>query len=520
VHPEVRLAIVRMSSNFFRLGLQLFLGLVVVRAILFQIGDEGWSLIVLLGTGMGLAGLFQEAIRGSIVREISLAYHNSSNLIFRQTYNSAFFISFLAAFLSTLVFWVVVFMLPMTGVSGNLLITARWFALSIALQMFVLITLAPLHNMYLVKEQFVQANALNLMDRASMMVGVTVIFYIDTTVDNKLLIYAWSTTAFCIFAYLITCAHLIFKDSRLLPNPRLITRARIQSISSSSGWNMVVAISDGLHIRADHWLICLLMSFDPWSALFGYGRQLAGYIFQIGVGVASGVEVVATRMVATGDGSSLRKLIHHSTRVHGMVAFPALVLVFLLAEPSIHLWVGGLIQNPITNIPRATLFAQILAFGFTAKAISHGWIRIFYGAGYVKDYAPILLVAGIANPIISVILFLIFPDSIKFLCVACSYSFLFISSTMVGVPSRIMPKLNLQLLDLYHPLVRPFVLSVICSPILVIGRYYVQDWQLSKLILVATSYCGVYGILSWQYTLESSERDQIREYILMSIKRH
>lgn len=506
---EVKRGLIRITSNFSRLGLQMVIGLVVVRMVLEQTGREGWSLVALLGAGIGFAAMFQEIIRGSMIREVGSAYHSGDEKLFLEAYNSAFAVSAAAAAAATLTFGGVALLLPSTGMEGAMLATARWFVLAKVIQTLITITLAPTHNMYLVTERMVFANTLMLMERVVMVLGALPLYFVDTTVETKLLIYAWATTGLTIAVYLIASAHLMLGDRRLRPRLGCITRGGIRSVVTVGGWNMLVSVADSLHLRLDHWLLSILMGYDPWSALFGYGRLIAGYIYQLGVGVAGGVDAVAARMAAMGDIAALRKLVHHSTRLHAMVAAPALVGVVVLAQPIIGVWVGDQMDDPAHDLPLAASLTRVLAIGFAARAVAQGWFRIFYGSGHVHLYAPILVLSGVANPFLSLTLYWALPEQIRHTCVAWAYSLLIVTAAIILIPMRVAPQIGLRARDLYLPLVRPSVVAIVCCPILLVGQRWISDWNVWSLALVGGAYAGVYAPGCLIFAIRPHERRRL-----------
>ena len=81
----------------------------------------------------------------------------------------------------------------------------------------------------------------------------------------------------------------------------------------------------------------------------------------------------------------------HSTRMLSFIAFPAMVVVFVMAEPLLRVWVGRSIENPAELLPPSELLVKIMVLGLTCRAISDGWMKLFYGAGFIRKYAPYVL---------------------------------------------------------------------------------------------------------------------------------
>ena len=68
-----------------------------------------------------------------------------------------------------------------------------------------------------------------------------------------------------------------------------------------------------------------------------------------------------------------------------------MVVVFVLAEPLLRLWVGKSTENPSLTLPQAEILVKIMVLGLACRAVSDGWMKLFYGAGFIRKYAPYVL---------------------------------------------------------------------------------------------------------------------------------
>ncbi len=136
---------------------------------------------------------------------------------------------------------------------------------------------------------------------------------------------------------------------------------------------------------------------------------------------------------------------------------------------------------------------------------------IFYGAGHIRKYAPLILVGALCNPIIAMVLFLVLPKSISYISPAIAYSLVLLIAHMILMPLRTAPAMGLRLRDLYVPLIRPLVIALAAAPILVVCNHAVERWNMLSLVAVAAAYGAVVMALTWVFFLDGAERKRIVE---------
>jgi hypothetical protein len=86
---EARRAAVRIVANYVRLFATVILGLYLVRVLLRTVGEEGYGLISLLTSTVGIVTVVEEAASWSMIRELGAAHHSGDDGVFRRQYNSA-----------------------------------------------------------------------------------------------------------------------------------------------------------------------------------------------------------------------------------------------------------------------------------------------------------------------------------------------------------------------------------------------------------------------------------------------
>ncbi len=153
---EAKRGLIRIVANYTRVISVVVLGLLLVPMLLQAAGNDGWALIALLGSTIGLASMAQEIVRSSLIRELGSVYHGGDGSTgtdqFRQVYNSALAISAVIAGLAVVAFAVLWFVVALLDISNDLLPAARWLVVAKGAETFVLLLLAAPFNMYKVTE--------------------------------------------------------------------------------------------------------------------------------------------------------------------------------------------------------------------------------------------------------------------------------------------------------------------------------------------------------------------------------
>ena len=307
----------------------------------------------------------------------------------------------------------------------------------------------------------------------------------------------------------------MLSDRRLLPRPWLIRREEVRTVVGTVGWNSAVHIAMALHERLAAVIMNLAFGLVG-NGVFELGMRLIAYVRQVTMGVTFGLDSAAAR-VATTTPEQLRSLFHHSTRLHGMVAIPACLGVFILAEPIMTAWLSSSMEDPETQIPLAVMITRTLSAALLARAISDGWLNIFYGAGFVKRYAPIVLLGGLTSPIISAIITWFawskWKDGTLDLQIAINapalgYAIVFTIVHFFIVPPIGGRRLGMHWYDIYRPLARPALVTALCAPIIIIPAMRLHEWRLLTLGVVILGFGIVYAALTWSVVLTRDERDR------------
>jgi O-antigen/teichoic acid export membrane protein len=288
------------------------------------------------------------------------------------------------------------------------------------------------------------------------------------------------------------------------------TPEAMKKVKGTFSWNSGVVLAINLQERAANFIMNAF--FGEWgNAVFGLALRLVSYIRMATLGLTFGLDSVSSRLSSSEDKSSMQAMFKHSTRMLSFIAFPAMVLVFVLAEPLLRLWVGRSTENPELTLPQAEILVKIMVLGLACRAVSDGWMKLFYGAGFIRRYAPYVLIGGLFNPVLSIAFILFLPEMWNYTGAAVAYSLIFLVVNMIIMPKVTARKVNLTLNEIVRPIYRPLGVAIATSPSLLVGHYFsateIYDWR----GVVASVIC--YGITfiigSWLFILTKHERSGV-----------
>jgi O-antigen/teichoic acid export membrane protein len=510
---EVKRGILRILSNYVRLAITLVIGLATVRILLGTIGDDAYGVIAFLGSTVGLAAMLRDIVNRSMIRELGEAYHSNDDKYFIEVYNSALVLTTVVGVLTLGLFVVVWWTLPLFNVPDKLLDAARLFVIYKAVQTFVAVVVAPAFNGFVVSERMVIYNFWLVADRCAWILASAglIVFNITDPAEGIIFFGLW-TAVFIIAGQLACSIQMMVLDRRMVFKPWLFTGKAIRSILTIGGWNVAVVFAMNLHER----IVALLMflSFGPLAGrLFGVSNQLTSYTRMIATGVTTGLDAVSARISSTRDENILHKLIHQGTRLHGIVIFPAITAIFILAKPLLEVWVGDRLENTTVEVPMAANLVRVLCLGIACRSISDGWMFILYGAGHIRSYAPTILIGGLATPVLAGLSLWLLPDQLRFYGAAGAFSLV-----LLVVHTGIFPVIGARTIALpasrmFTPLIPPALATLACVPVLLVEVVYVNQWTLVKLAAAAAVYGVAYSLACLLIVLTRQERRQIMRII-------
>ena len=513
---EFRRGLVRVFSNYSRLGSTLAMGIIEVPILIAWLGKDAFGLISLLGPTIGLGAVVQDILTRSMVREMGQAHHSDDREYFRRIYNGCWVYSALAFPVSIALFTlVIVLLVPALNIEESLRTPAIVMAVCIAGFSCLTVLVTPTFNMYVVQERFAWQNAFLLGRRASLVIAAVVLFFVVGIKDPAEGLIAYAIVGQGLNTLQLAGAVLFqwIRSPDLRPRPTQTDRAALREIGSTFGWNSGVVATTNIADNLPLIFVNLYFGLSA-NAIYGLARRLASYARMITVGMTFGIDAVSARVSAGKDDVAMERLLRHSTRLNALVALPAAVAIFILVNPLIRLWLGRATDDP-EYVVRGASIAQILVISTAIRGISEGWQRLLYGAGHVQRFAPLVIMANVGTPLLLWIAMETVPDSLQFHTPAIAYAALAIVLNLVLLPMLGARILGTSISAYLRPLVRPLLATAIASPVLVVGEILLTGhWRLIWLVLLGLGFGVVYAIATWFIVLDSSERARLRSVVL------
>lgn len=489
---EAKRGLVRIAANYARLFSNVLLGLVSVQLLVRHAGNEGWALISMLGATTGIANFTQESMQRSMIAELGAALHSDDSVRFRRVYNTALLFSAGVACFTALLFSGIYFLVPIFNIEPGLLSAARWLVAFKTLESFTDVLLSPAFNMYIVSERMLAFNAWTLCQRVARVgAALWLAFMLAPGASTALAVKHYALVGAVMYVGITLVAVLVmmlFVDRRTIPRPWLARREALRGLVQVSKWNMLMTTSQNLHLRADQVITNFFFGLT-YNATFGWAVQLSSYVRMLTVGMTDGLDAASARISARKGEKSVRELLAHSTRLHAFVAVPAGIGMLVLAEPALRLWIARQMQEPEVMIPLTVVVMQVITLGLVIRSISDGWIRVLYGAGHIRSYARPIAYGSVFNPIIAIALSLLMPEGTRFLGPAISYTVVTLVLGGLVVPIVGAKCLGLRPRELVAPALRPTLMALIASPILLVASRLITEWNVLWLAFV----CGLYG---------------------------
>lgn len=489
---EVRRGAVRIASNYARLLTTVLLGIALVPVLIRGTGLDGFGLWGLIGATIGFADLFRELVRSSMNRELGSAYHSDDPERFPAAYNAAIVVALMISVPAVLVYALLYFLVPYLNINEGWTDAARQVVLNQALYSFATIVTAPQINMFLVSERYSLYNLWLVIDRSSYFVSALIVIYVVPRATEQANLVAFSLSgAIAVVVMLVGAVALIMAlEPRCRPKRSLVTRGEIRAIMGTTGWNAVVGLALNLHIRCDQ-LIMNIAFGQRANAIFSVGVRLTGYVRMLAVGMTDGLDVVGARLGGHADGSRLARMMRISTRLHALVVLPSAVFVWFMGEPLIRLWIGRHLEPE--DMVRTVGIVRLLVIGFAARGISDCWIRMLYGAGHIKRYAPIILVGGATNPVVASLLVVMLAPPANFYAPGFTYAGIFVAVHLLTVPFIAQRCVSVTAGELLLPLLRPALVTAAASVVLPVGVRTIGADSLLHVGLIGAAFSLAFG---------------------------
>ena len=519
---EAQRGLRRVCSNYARLLTTLVFGIALVPLLAGWLGAEALGLYLFLLSQAGVAAIFHEVVRTSLVRELAAAWHGERD--FGQTCDAAVLVSFGVVLLALVTFGTLIAILPLLPIPQDLVAAARWMLVFEAGFTTANVLCAPALNMFVVREEFVLQNFVTGLRRADGIVAVVFcrLMWPEAEVAFGLVAFAASAVSYRTGVLILSALWMIARDRRLLGRPWRAKRETVQAILGTFGWNTGVIIATNLHDRSGAFIINIWFGLTG-NIVFGLATRLVSYIRMVTIGMTFGVDAVSARLAAKSDGgAALQRMLRGVSRMHATMAWPAAVTAFVLAEELIRLWIGRSLDDPGQYVEVTSMLVRVAALGLAARAISDGWVFLLYGAGYINRYAKILLGGGIIDPIRAIGLIYLLPrlgsEGVAWNNIAgpsWAITVTFVLFHGVWLPVRGAKILDVPVRTFLAPIVPPFLLAAVLSPLLLWPQWVPllrspdEATGLIDLGLGMCTFGGAYLVLAGAFLLSREERSRI-----------
>ena len=158
---EKRKGFHRIATNYGRLIATMSMGIATVPLQIRWLGMEGFGLLGLIGSSVGIGGMLQDMMRSSMVRELGAAWHQREDGKFHHSYAAAFQVCAIVAFLTAIFFGIIISILPALNIREEWLGPAQWITGCEGLATCMIVLFSPTINMLVVREQFFLAQSLD-----------------------------------------------------------------------------------------------------------------------------------------------------------------------------------------------------------------------------------------------------------------------------------------------------------------------------------------------------------------------
>ena len=371
---------------------QVAVGFFLSPFILHKLGDNAFSLWVLVFSLTGYYGVLDLGIRSSIVRYVArfAATRDEDNLAKFLSTSVAFyaFVSLLVLFLTGLGF----FCLPsIFKIPPDLLESSR--------VLFVLSGVSaalsfPLGVFASVLEGLQKFSWLHISQ-----IGVTLLrgllIAIALTRGGGLMAIGVITTAMTLVSYLIIM-WLAYRAFPLRFSSKAVDSKSFRQMLSYSAFVFMILVADKLRFQTGPILVGAMISSSA-VAYFAIGSKLVEYSTSAVRSMAIVFTPMSSHLDATGDVVRLRQTLVLGSRACALVTFPLCAVIVILGRSIIEVWVGAHYLSSylvlvILSVPRTLYLAQSPS------------TKILLGMGRHRTLATVLLLEGGINILLSILL--------------------------------------------------------------------------------------------------------------------
>lgn len=414
-------------SSWVSKGIKLFTSLLLIPIFIKELGKDGYGLVVLLTTILGLAALGDFGIRASLVRQLTIAGTKNDKKEFNSYFNTALGLYLIVwVVFSILLFLFAPFLAKVFKANG------AFFSETV----FLLRTFGILSLFWTFTTPLAIAitTSLNRFDistyRETIINTISILFMIIAIKYLKWGLHGWALVSI-VFQF-ITVASIWIIGLKFAPHlkisPRYFKRDLIKPIFAFGG---IVAIGGwAWKMKNDAAPLIVSSIFGPSAvALFRVGTAVPLHTRPLISSVCGQIYPVATAAFAKNDTDKTRQIFETASKYTLLMGALVVTGFLFLAEPFLQLWLGNRLSAK--DVHTAALCMQLMAtvdFCFYIEGASYS---ILYGMNRLRFRVLSDICLGVVN-------------------VVASYSL--VKFTRLGIQAVLIPTIVIE------GLVRPFFL--------------------------------------------------------------
>ncbi len=381
------------SSSWFSLGINVFVGIFLSPFILHRLGDTAFGVWVLIFSVTGYYGLFDLGIRSSVVRYVSKYTATQDTEELAKVINTSLFTYSCIGLASMLVTFTVCFYVDrLFRIPPELQSTARWLLLMVGFSVALGFPLGIFGGFLEGLQRFYVLNWSNV---------------VATLVRAALIVAALNHGYGLLTIALITIVLPLLASTlrgiialRICPVPfgrKYIDRAAFRRMANYGGVTFMIMVAGRLKFKTDEIVIGTFLSAAA-ITYFNIGARIVDYAGQVVTALAQVFVPMSSQSDAKGDVNRLRKIFVAGNRLCAYVIFPICAILIILGKSVIEVWVGK--KYIATSYP--VLVIMILACTLWWAQGASG--RVLFGMSKHGTWAKITLIEGVANLILSIAL--------------------------------------------------------------------------------------------------------------------
>jgi O-antigen/teichoic acid export membrane protein len=422
----------RIGSNFLRLGLNFLIGIVLVRLLL-RHDLETYAIYALIVVGIGIGAMLKELARIAIVPRLGKAFGSDDQTGFARAYASSFVVSAGLGAIGAAILLALIPLLPAFSIAEERWTDTSGFLAFRAAQAFLIVFLAPMLNLLLLARKFVLANILLVAERAIELASILLLVNGVVIVgEGGLTQIAIAGFAGLLALYAIVGIALMARNNAFRPRISAITRDDIQSALKLFGWTAVLVLAMNLFLRFDLVYVNVALGTTA-TALFALAVQATGMMQQITNGIVGGIDANAAHAMQKEGGrerlvGSLLGLSRQQSAIAGAIG----IFLILLAPQLLKLWLG---EDALSaqQFAIAAWVIRIMLVGILVRGLAEVWMYALNGMGHVGAYSRWLLVAALCNPALVLLAAISFAGE-QLVAIAAIFTVLHILAYAIAIP--------------------------------------------------------------------------------------